>query len=173
MAISKKNNVYDEIKDAMKERSAMREDLTGKLRKAEAEKAKADRAASEAANSDAFSKAKAASRKAADEIEFYNIQIKNIDMTPLFEDYVNKMAEIKADQQEKIEQINERATKAMHKIADEIEAFYKDLEESNKALELLHTNTGFTYKPTLALSVRAIYKQANAAKANPELSKYW
>ena len=174
--MSKRKSVYEEIEEARKERGAMREDLVKKRAIAEADKAKAIKAANEAlhnGNADAYTKANAAKRKAAEEVEFYTIQLKDLDASPLFSNYVEKIAEVKADQQKKIDQINNRATKAMHKINDMIAAFYAEFEETNKALELVYINTGFTYRPTITLPIKVVYKSTEATKANPELSKYW
>ena len=172
----KKETVYDAVADAMKEREAALKDLREKLSSEKVVKENADAKANEAiqnADADAYTKAKAASREASDKIEFYNIQISNMEKTPLFTDYTEKMAEIKADQQQKIDQINERATKAMHEINNMIADFYTDLEASNKALESVYKNTGFTYSPTITLPIGTIYKSTESVKINPELSKYW
>ena len=174
--MGKNKTVYDEIKEAMKERSAMREKLAGNLSKAKADKKKADKAAAEAlksGNADTYTKAKADSRKAAEEIEFYNIQIKELDAAPLFADYVEKIAEIKKDQQEKIDRINEKATKAMKEINAMIDEFYADFDETNKALEIAHFNTGFTFRATIPLHIKGIYSSTESVRINPVLSRFW
>lgn len=173
MAIGKKKTVYEVIADAMKERDAALSDLRVKLSAAEKAKKNADKKARETTNREVFDEAKEASRKAACDIEFYSTQIKNIESSPLFNNYTEKIAEVKADQQQMIDQINERATKAMHEINNMISAFYRDLERSNIALELVYKNTGFTYRPTITLPIGTIFKHTEATKVNPELSKYW
>ena len=173
MAISKKKTVYEVIEDAIKEREKTLTDLRARLASAEEVKAEADNMVREATSTDAFSAAKEASRKAAYDVEFYSTVISNVEAAPLFSDYTNKIASVKAAQQQMIDQINERATKAMHEINNMIAEFYKDLEASNKALEAVYKNTGFTYRPTITLPIGSIYQHTEATKVNPELSKYW
>lgn len=171
-----KRTVYDEITEAKKTRAAALSDLRAKLAKAEADRKKADKTAAEAikdGNADTYTTAKAEERIAAEKVEFFRKLIKETESAPLFDNYTEVIAEIKADQQKKIDQINNRATKAMHKINDMIAAFYAEFEETNKALELVYINTGFTYRPTITLPIKVVYQSTEATKANPELSKYW
>ena len=174
--MSKKKTVYEAITEAQTQREAMLADLRAKLAEAEAAKAEADAKAREAintGNADAYAQAKSDSRTAADKTDFYNIQIKTTESAPLFEDYAEKIAEIKADQQQRIEQINERAVKAMHEVYDMISEFYSELDETNKYLKLAHDNTGFTFTATTALPVGTIYGAARAVTVNGALAKYW
>lgn len=172
----KKKTIYDAIADAMKEREVALKNLREKLEAEETLKKKTDENVKEAiqnADANAYTKAKDASREAADKIEFYNIQITHMENAPLFTDYTEIIAEIKADQQQKIDQINEQATKAMHEINKMIATFYEELNETNKFLELAYKNTGIAYKPTISMPIKSIFKHTESVKVNPELSKYW
>lgn len=171
-----KKTIYEEVFEAKQKRTEMREKLSKMLAKAKADKAAADKAAAEALNSgnvDAYRDANKASEEADGTIKFYQIQIKNLDSAPLFDDYTKKIAAIKADQQKKIDRINERAVKIMKELNSMIAEFYADFDETNKALEIAYTNTGFTYRATVPLQIKGIYQSTEAVKINPELSRYW
>ena len=175
--MAKKNNVFVELDQAQKTRAEKITELERNLKKAEEDKSKAVKDANKALSADdlaAWSIAKDAGRAADDQIEFYKIQLEDLKSAPLFgNDYVAKIAEIKAAQNDLIDKYSDEVVQVMRKASEIMDDYFRELEKSNKALQLAYDHTGFTYTPTISLALVGVSKSINAVKNNPELSKYW
>lgn len=175
--MANKNNVFIELEEAQKAKTEKIADLKRNLERAKADKSKAAKDANKALNAGdvtAWSIARTAGRTADDQIEFYKIQLDELEAAPLFgNDYVAKIAEIKSAQNDLIDKYSDEVVQVMRKADEIMSAFFMELEKSNKALQLAYDRTGFTYTPTISLALSGVSKSINATKINPELSKYW
>lgn len=175
--MANKNDVFVELEQAQKTRAEKIAALNRNLEKAEADKSRAAKDANKALNAGdvaAWSIARNAGRTADDQIEFYKIQLDELEAAPLFgKDYASKIAEIKSAQNDLIDKYSDEVVQVMRKADEIMSAFFMELEKSNKALQIAYDRTGFTYSPTIALALVGVNKSIKAAKNNPELSKYW
>jgi len=175
--MANKNNVFIELEEAQKAKTKKIADLKRNLEKAKADKGKAAKDANKALNAGdvtAWSIARTAGRTADDQIEFYKIQLDDLEAAPLFgKDCASKIAEIKAAQNDLIDKYSDEVVQVLRKANEIMDTFFLEFEKSNTALQLAYAHTGFTYTPTLAVALASVSKSINATKINPELSKYW
>lgn len=174
----KRKSAIEVITDAHQEHAAALADLRAKLAEEEANKAKADAKATEAINSgnaDAYTKAKDDSRTAADKIEFYNIQIKNAEAAPLFDNPADRKA--KADEIKKgYGTLKADKLKTAAQLLKEAKALIEDVQteirNDNAALEILATNTGNNANKIDPFTIQGLWQRINSAMDHPDIKPY-
>ena len=174
----KRKSVIEIITAANQEHAAKLENLRARLAEAEANKAKADAKAEEAINSgnaDAYTKAKDASRTAADKIEFYKIQIKNVETAPLFDDPADRKAKAE-DIKKGYEEYKADKLKAAAQLLKDAAALVEDVRSEvikrNDVLEILAKNTGSDASKMDIITINGLWQRIHGATDHAEIKPF-
>ena len=171
-------SIYEVIETANKEHKAAIEKLKADKVKAEADKAKAEERASNAinnGNADEYTKAKEAERMAADKVEFYGIQIKKAESSPLFDNPAERKAkadEIKRDYEAFKADKLKTAAQLIKDAAALIEDVRSEVFKSNDALTILQTNTGKNGGKIDVIIINGLWQRVTSALDHGELKPY-
>ena len=176
--MAKRKSAIETITEAHQERAATLADLRKKLAEEEASKAKADAKAEEAINSgnaDAYASAKADSRTAADKIDFYEIQIKNAESAPLFDNPAERKAkvdEIKNGYEELKADKMKTAAQKLKDVRSLIEDVQAEIKKDNAALEILAKNTDSKAAGIDIFIINGLLQRVNSALDHPDIKPF-
>ena len=174
----KKISVYEEIEEAKKTKAATLQDLHEKLANCEADlkKAKADGAAAlDAGKVDAYTKAKEAGRTAEDQIEFYKIQIKDLEEAELFKDPTERRVKATAIKAAFEAVKEDKLTTAAQLLKDAcalIEDVRKEANKGNDALTTLATNTGKNGGKIDVMGINGLGQRVHVALDHADIKPY-